>query len=149
MTTPTEVRTPTDHRPEVVTVIAHMRAKPGKEQDLRDHGERRSCKTGCVMRLRRTRLEQSLLRNSPQSTLPSSRSWRRRRLWPPSPNRTKVLGDLLAAPDPATVWETSPDQRRAVVALPGRGKHYADPSRATFRPGGNQDHLEVMTERGT
>jgi hypothetical protein len=34
-----------------------------------------------------------------------------------SPNRTKVLGDLVAAPDPATVWEASPDQRRAVVAL--------------------------------
>jgi site-specific DNA recombinase len=35
-----------------------------------------------------------------------------------SPNRTKVLGDLVAAPDPATVWEElSPDQRRAVVAL--------------------------------
>ena len=28
--------TPTDSRPELVTVIAHMRAKPGKEQDLRD-----------------------------------------------------------------------------------------------------------------
>jgi quinol monooxygenase YgiN len=36
VTTPTEVTTPTDHRPELVTVIAHMRAKPGKEQDLRD-----------------------------------------------------------------------------------------------------------------
>ena len=41
MTTPTEVTTPTDHRPEVVTVIAHMRAKPGKEQDLRDALEAR------------------------------------------------------------------------------------------------------------
>jgi quinol monooxygenase YgiN len=30
------VSTPTDSRPELVTVIAHMRAKPGKEQDLRD-----------------------------------------------------------------------------------------------------------------
>ena len=28
--------TPTDARPDLVTVIAHMRAKPGKEQDLRD-----------------------------------------------------------------------------------------------------------------
>jgi quinol monooxygenase YgiN len=36
VTTPTEVTTPTDHRPELVTVIAHMRAKLGKEQDLRD-----------------------------------------------------------------------------------------------------------------
>jgi quinol monooxygenase YgiN len=27
--------TPTDSRPDLVTVIAHMRAKPGKEQDLR------------------------------------------------------------------------------------------------------------------
>ena len=36
MATPTEVTTPTDHRPELVTVIAHMRAKQGKEQDLRD-----------------------------------------------------------------------------------------------------------------
>jgi quinol monooxygenase YgiN len=34
--TPTEVTKPTDHRPELVTVIAHMRAKQGKEQDLRD-----------------------------------------------------------------------------------------------------------------
>jgi quinol monooxygenase YgiN len=30
------VSTPTDSRPELVTVIAHMRAKPGKEQDLLD-----------------------------------------------------------------------------------------------------------------
>jgi hypothetical protein len=30
------VTTPTDSRPELVTVIAHMRAKTGKEQDLRD-----------------------------------------------------------------------------------------------------------------
>jgi quinol monooxygenase YgiN len=30
------VSTPTDSRPELVTVIAHMRAKPGREQDLRD-----------------------------------------------------------------------------------------------------------------
>jgi quinol monooxygenase YgiN len=29
------VTTPTDARPDLVTVIAHMRAKPGKEQDLR------------------------------------------------------------------------------------------------------------------
>ena len=28
--------TPTDSRPELVTVIAHMRAQPGKEQELRD-----------------------------------------------------------------------------------------------------------------
>ena len=35
MATPTEVTTPTDHRPELVTVIAHMREKQGKEQDLR------------------------------------------------------------------------------------------------------------------
>jgi quinol monooxygenase YgiN len=28
--------TPTDSRPELVTVIAHMRAKPGKEQELYD-----------------------------------------------------------------------------------------------------------------
>ena len=28
--------TPTDARPDLVTVIAHMRAKRGKEQDLRD-----------------------------------------------------------------------------------------------------------------
>ncbi len=28
--------TPTDSRPDLVTVIAHMRAKPGKEQDLRN-----------------------------------------------------------------------------------------------------------------
>ena len=28
--------TPTDTRPELLTVIAHMRARPGKEQDLRD-----------------------------------------------------------------------------------------------------------------
>ena len=28
--------TPTDARPDLVTVIAHMRAKPGKEQDLRN-----------------------------------------------------------------------------------------------------------------
>ena len=28
--------TPTDSRPDLVTVIAHMRAKPGKEQELRD-----------------------------------------------------------------------------------------------------------------
>ena len=41
MTTPTEVTTPTDHRPELVTVIAHMRAKLGKEQDLRDALEAR------------------------------------------------------------------------------------------------------------
>jgi hypothetical protein len=41
VTTPTEVTTPTDHRPELVTVIAHMRAKPGKEQDLRDALEAR------------------------------------------------------------------------------------------------------------
>jgi hypothetical protein len=30
------VTTPTDARPDLVTVIAHMRAKPGKEQDLRN-----------------------------------------------------------------------------------------------------------------
>ena len=36
MATPTEVTKPTDHRPELVTVIAHMREKQGKEQDLRD-----------------------------------------------------------------------------------------------------------------
>jgi hypothetical protein len=30
---------------------------------------------------------------------------------------------------------------------PRRGKDHADPSRATFRPGGNQDHLEVMTQQ--
>jgi hypothetical protein len=30
------VATPTDARPDLVTVIAHMRAKPGKEQDLRN-----------------------------------------------------------------------------------------------------------------
>lgn len=28
--------TPTDDRPELLTVIAHMRAKPGQEQALRD-----------------------------------------------------------------------------------------------------------------
>ena len=28
--------TPTDARPDLVTLIAHMRAKPGKEQDLRN-----------------------------------------------------------------------------------------------------------------
>ena len=28
--------TPTDARPDLVTVIAHMRAKPGKEQNLRN-----------------------------------------------------------------------------------------------------------------
>lgn len=28
--------TPTDSRPELLTVIAHMKAKPGKEQELRD-----------------------------------------------------------------------------------------------------------------
>jgi quinol monooxygenase YgiN len=30
------VSTPTDSRPDLVTVIAHMRAKPGSEQDLRN-----------------------------------------------------------------------------------------------------------------
>jgi site-specific DNA recombinase len=35
-----------------------------------------------------------------------------------SPSRAKVLGDLVAGPDPAEVWEKlSPHQRRAVVAL--------------------------------
>jgi quinol monooxygenase YgiN len=28
--------TPTDERPDLVTVIAHMRAKPGKEEELRN-----------------------------------------------------------------------------------------------------------------
>ncbi len=28
--------TPTDDRPELLTVIAHVRAKPGKQQELRD-----------------------------------------------------------------------------------------------------------------
>ena len=28
--------TPTDERPELLTVIAHMRAKPGKEDELRE-----------------------------------------------------------------------------------------------------------------
>ncbi len=28
--------TPTDSRPDLLTVIVHMRAKPGKEQELRD-----------------------------------------------------------------------------------------------------------------
>jgi hypothetical protein len=41
VTTPTEVTTPTDHRPGLVTVIVHMRAKPGKAQDLRDALEAR------------------------------------------------------------------------------------------------------------
>ena len=38
VTEPTETTTPTatDHRPDLVTVIAHMRAKPGKEQELRE-----------------------------------------------------------------------------------------------------------------
>jgi quinol monooxygenase YgiN len=30
------VTTPTDDRPELLTVIANMRAKPGKEQELRE-----------------------------------------------------------------------------------------------------------------
>ena len=149
MTTPTEVRTPTDHRPEVVTVIAHMRAKPGKEQDLRDARRAQELQdrlrdaaeayaAGAITLAQLTAINAAIKPKLEEAQTVAA-----------SPNRTKVLGDLVAAPDPVTVWESFTRPKTSRGRAPGRGKHYADPSRATVRPGGNQDHLEVMTERGT
>ena len=117
MTTPTEVRTPTDHRPEVVTVIAHMRAKPGKEQDLRDARRAQELQdrlrdaaeayaAGAITLAQLTAINAAIKPKLEEAQTVAA-----------SPNRTKVLGDLVAAPDPVMVWEASPDQRRAVVAL--------------------------------
>jgi len=57
-----------------------------------------------------------------------------------SPDRSKVLGSLAGAPDPAEVWESlSPERRRAVVALLVNVTILPTSAGRTFRP----DHVGI------